>query len=82
MKLTRVCAALLFLAASQSAQAQTANTVTVLGLVADPSGAVVPGAELQLTDAATSAVRTAIADESGRYTFVAVKPGTVRTLRK
>ncbi|HEV8575167.1 MAG TPA: carboxypeptidase-like regulatory domain-containing protein, partial [Dehalococcoidia bacterium] len=76
MKPARVCFAILLLAASQTAQAQTANTGTVLGLVADPSGAVVPGAEVQLTDATTSAVRTAVANESGRYTFVAVKPGT------
>src|SRR5438034_4733658 len=63
MKLARVCAAFLFLEASRSAQAQTANTVTVLGLVADHSGAAVAGAEVQLTDAAASAVRTAIANE-------------------
>ncbi|MBZ5497810.1 MAG: carboxypeptidase-like regulatory domain-containing protein [Acidobacteriia bacterium] len=58
------------------AQAQTANTGTVLGVVADPSGAIVPGADVELKDLATGDVRTAVTNEIGRFTFVAVKPGT------
>jgi len=57
-------------------QAQTANTGTVLGVVTDPSGAVIPGVDIQLIDSATGAARGAVTNEAGRYTFVAVRPGT------
>src|SRR5215469_6242952 len=55
--------------------AQTASTGTVLGLVTDPAGAVVPGATVELEDAATKAVRTASTNSAGRYVFVALPPG-------
>lgn len=67
---------LLALCAAVPAEAQTANTGTVLGVVRDPSGAVVPGADVELIDTATQAVRTTVSNETGRYTFTAVKPGT------
>ena len=56
--------------------AQTAGTGTVLGLVTDPTGAVVPGATVELQDAATKAVRSVTTNEAGRYVFVGVPPGT------
>jgi len=56
--------------------AQTASTGTVLGLVTDPTGAVVPGATVELEDAATKAVRSATTNAAGRYVFVALPPGT------
>jgi hypothetical protein len=67
---------LLVLLASAQVQAQTANTGRVLGVVKDPSGAIVPGADVELIDTATQAVQTTVTNETGRYTFVAVKPGT------
>ena len=54
---------------------QTANTGTVLGMVRDPSGAVIPGADVELVDSATQAVRTTVTNETGRYTFTGVRPG-------
>jgi hypothetical protein len=57
-------------------QAQTATTGTVLGVVTDPSGAVIPGVDIQLIDSATGAARGAVTNEAGRYIFVAVRPGT------
>lgn len=69
-------AALLLLTAAAALQAQTANTGTVLGVVKDPSGAVIPGAGIEILDAATQAVRTTVTNEAGRYTFTAVRPGT------
>ncbi|MBP1597740.1 MAG: Cna domain protein, partial [Acidobacteria bacterium] len=57
-------------------QAQTASTGTVLGMVKDPSGAIVPGAGVELIDTATQLVRTTVTNEAGRYTFTAVRPGT------
>src|ERR1035437_5737536 len=56
--------------------AQTASTGTVLGLVTDPTGAVVPGATVELEDAATKAVRSVTTNAAGRYVFVALSPGT------
>jgi hypothetical protein len=56
--------------------AQTASTGTVLGLVTDPTGAVVPGATVELEDAATKAVRSVTTNAAGRYVFVALPPGT------
>jgi hypothetical protein len=56
--------------------AQTASTGTVLGLVSDPGGAVVPGAAVEIEDAATKVVRTAATNSAGRYVFVALPPGT------
>jgi len=56
--------------------AQTASTGTVLGLVTDPTGAVVPGATVELEDAATKAVRSVTTNVAGRYVFVALPPGT------
>src|SRR5271157_642339 len=56
--------------------AQTASTGTVLGLVTDPTGAVVPGATVELEDAATKAVRSVTSNAAGRYVFVALPPGT------
>jgi hypothetical protein len=47
---------------------QTLGTVTVT--VVDSTGAVVPGAQLELTDVATNDVRTATAQEAGNYNFV------------
>ena len=56
--------------------AQTASTGTVLGLVTDPTGGVVPGATVELEDAATKAVRSVTTNAAGRYVFVALPPGT------
>ncbi len=57
------------------ALAQSTNTATVLGLVTDPSGAVVPGASVQLQDTTTGVVRTVATNAAGRYVFVGVPPG-------
>ncbi|HEV8129827.1 MAG TPA: carboxypeptidase-like regulatory domain-containing protein [Acidobacteriota bacterium] len=66
---TLVCAlSLVLLTSFNAALAQTANTGTILDLVTDPSGSVVSGAEIQLTDLKTNQVRSLIANELGRYT--------------
>ena len=48
---------------------QTSATGLLTVAVVDPSGAVVPGANLELTDAATNVVRKAATLENGVYTF-------------
>jgi hypothetical protein len=57
-------------------QAQMASTGTVIGTVTDPSGAVIPGAQIELKDTSTGNARTALSNGSGQYSFVGVQPGT------
>ncbi len=57
------------------AWAQSISTGTVAGAITDPSGAVVPGATVTLTDIATNTPRTAETNTTGHYTFVGVEPG-------
>jgi hypothetical protein len=54
-----------------------ANT-SLRGTVADPSGAVVPKAQLALTNAATGLERKAVSRDSGEYEFLQVPPGSYR----
>src|SRR5690348_2320048 len=56
--------------------AQSASTGSVAGTVTDAQGAAVAGASVTLTDKATGIARTAGTNESGRYIFVDVNPGT------
>jgi len=56
--------------------AQSTSTGTISGLVTDPSAAVVAAATVKLTDTSTSISRTVATNDSGRYVFVNVPPGT------
>lgn len=69
-----VFAGMLFFSVS-SAWAQ-ANVGTIIGLVTDPSGAAIAGAEVKITDPTTAASQTTVSNEVGRYSFVSVPPGT------
>jgi Carboxypeptidase regulatory-like domain len=51
-------------------------TGRILGRVSDPSGAVLSGVKVTLTNAATSVSRDTQTSETGDYTFVNVAPGT------
>ena len=63
---------LLFLAGSASAQVSTAS---INGVIRDPTGAVVPGASIVLTNVDTSVARTSTANTAGAYGFVSIPPG-------
>lgn len=65
-------AALLLL--STAAWGQTA-TSGLVGVVTDPQGAAVVGAQVTLTSRATGAVRSVRTNEQGLYRFVALAPG-------
>ena len=52
------------------------TNATLGGTVADPSGAVVPGAELVLTNEASKFEARATSNERGEYTFRNLTPGT------
>ena len=60
---------------SLPAWAQSTSTGTVAGSVSDPTGAVVAGAAVTLTDIATNTPRTTTTNPSGRYIYVDVNPG-------
>lgn len=59
-----------------TAAAQSAASGTVSGQVADPQGAAIGGASVRLIDVSTNGVRTTLTNETGRYDFVNVPPGT------
>lgn len=71
--LIAVSAFVIALTFSLSAAAQVATT-SLRGLVKDPSGALVPGATITLTNAANGQVFHATADAQGTYTFIALPP--------
>ncbi|HLJ49477.1 MAG TPA: carboxypeptidase-like regulatory domain-containing protein [Bryobacteraceae bacterium] len=63
------------------AMAQTA-TGSVVGVVTDPTGAVVPKAEVQLVNLATNAVLTQTTNDSGQFTFPNAPLGKYKVLVK
>ncbi|MDZ7637018.1 MAG: TonB-dependent receptor [Bryobacterales bacterium] len=65
----------LLLVAAQPASAQVLYG-SIVGTVEDPSGAVLPGAAITLTNTATGAVREFRSDEQGRYNAVSLPAGT------
>ena len=52
------------------------DTGGITGTVTDPTGAVVPGAQVILTNTATSAAQTMPSTSTGTYSFTGVRPGT------
>ena len=61
-----------------AAYAQTAVTGAISGVVADSTGAIVPGATVTIIDAGTNAKLTLVANAEGRYTAPDLTPGTYR----
>ena len=56
-----------------------AQSLTSLnGLVTDATGAVVPGATVELENAATMAKRTTTSDSTGNYGFAQLPPGNYK----
>jgi outer membrane receptor protein involved in Fe transport len=55
---------------------QSASTATIVGQVVDPQGAVVPGAKVTATNAATGVGRSVDTTSSGNYTIPNLTPGT------
>ena len=53
--------------------AQT-NTTALSGTVTDPSGAVIPGALVELSNPATGFIKVARSGERGEYTFDQIAP--------
>ncbi|MGH9843678.1 MAG: TonB-dependent receptor domain-containing protein, partial [Blastocatellia bacterium] len=74
MKIRASFFALVFFALSLAAFAQTSRG-TVSGTVTDPTGAVIPGASITLTNIATTISRSTVANGEGIYRFDAVDLG-------
>src|ERR1043166_3440648 len=54
---------------------QSSYTAAVRGVVADASGAAVPGAKVTLTESDRNVPHTVTADDAGRYAVTALPPG-------
>ena len=67
---------LLVILGSVTTLAQSTATGTVSGQVTDPTNAVIVGATVSLTDNGTGATRSTTTNDTGRYLFVNVNPGT------
>ena len=74
-KLTLVLLLVVCAGSSFSAWAQSTSTGTVAGSVTDPTGAVVSGAAVTLTDTTTNVGRSTTTNATGRYIYVDVNPG-------
>src|SRR4051794_9415926 len=55
-------------------EAQMTVTGTITGTVRDQSGQVIVGARLSLLNPKTGEIRTAVTNETGDFSFVAVRP--------
>jgi hypothetical protein len=75
LKLALVLLLVICVGSSLPAWAQSTSTGTVAGSVTDPTGAVVAGATVTLTDIATNTARITTSNASGRYIYVDVNPG-------
>jgi hypothetical protein len=55
---------------------QSAVLGTISGVITDPSGAVIPGVAITITNTGTSATANAVTNASGFYTFPNLTPGS------
>jgi hypothetical protein len=68
----RILPVLALIFAALFAHAQSGNAGAVRGTVTDPSGAVIPGATVHLTNASSGLDRTATSDATGQFVFTNV----------
>lgn len=66
----------IFAAAVMKPQFSTTGTGTLRGRVMDPVGAVIPNANVLLTNSATNEERSASTNDQGEYVFDSLEPGT------
>ncbi|HLK62454.1 MAG TPA: carboxypeptidase-like regulatory domain-containing protein [Bryobacteraceae bacterium] len=60
------------------AAAQTSTTGAVSGVVTDPSGAVIPKAEVELSNVDTNAAEKQVTNDAGQFVFNSVTPGNYK----
>ncbi len=66
------------MAVSLNVAGQVAGTASLAGKITDPTGAVIVDAEVTATHAGTGTVRSAKADQRGRYLLAQLPPGTYK----
>src|SRR5437763_1214818 len=71
-------ATLLILFVSSAGPAFADVTGSILGIVRDPTGAVIPGASVTATNIETNQARTTTADGAGEYRILALPVGKYR----
>ncbi len=74
--LLQIIGTLVFFLFAHAAVAQVAGAGTIQGIATDPTGAVVPGAKITLTEESTRVVRTVQSDSAGVYLFPNITVGT------
>ncbi|MFN8686725.1 MAG: carboxypeptidase regulatory-like domain-containing protein, partial [Acidobacteriota bacterium] len=62
--------------------AYSQSLTSLTGSVVDPSGAAVPGANITITNTGDNTKREVVSDPSGKYSLLAVNPGTYRLVAK
>ena len=77
-KIQIIVAMVAVFAACSADLAGQAGTDQVSGVVTDTTGAVVPGAQVQMRNTDTDAVRSAVSDERGAYTVSNLPIGPYR----
>ncbi|HLW81632.1 MAG TPA: carboxypeptidase-like regulatory domain-containing protein [Candidatus Acidoferrales bacterium] len=73
--LATLLAAIALMIAPRAAWGQAMVSGSIGGEVTDPTGAIVPGAIVTLTDTATKATQTVTSNKAGHFLFPALKPG-------
>jgi hypothetical protein len=77
-KIARTALAFLLVLTMVNAWAQSGTSSALAGSVLDPSGAVIPNAQVKATDVNTGSVREVQTNPEGRFLFSQVNPGTYR----
>ena len=77
-KIARTALAFLLLLTMVNVWAQSGTSSALAGSVLDPSGAVIPNAQVKATDVNTGSVREVQTNPEGRFLFSQVNPGTYR----
>ena len=73
--------ALVVVAATAGLAFAQASTAAISGLVTDNTGAVLPGVTVTATQTQTGLVRTAVTNETGRYTLPSLPVGSYTSRR-
>jgi hypothetical protein len=72
---SRLCFCLLVILFASAVALAQAGRGTVSGTVTDPGGAVVPGAQVKLSNKATGVTLHTVTSGAGLYTFISLNPG-------
>jgi outer membrane receptor protein involved in Fe transport len=78
MRKYRILLAIVVVAMWAAISRAQVTTGTVSGTVSDPSGAVLPGAKIEITNEGTGAVRSVVADSTGHYLAPTLPVGSYR----